>query len=153
MTVSSPIRPTRSDTERLLSGIWSLSRMIGQDIDPLLQEQHGIDMRAYGLLKMIQGSAYPKDLAQKLKLPGSLVSRHLDQLQTLGLIERHIDEKDSRRIRLALTARGQEVTHAASEGLHHSVSARLAHLSPEARAQFLDTLEGLTRQTPAEATP
>lgn len=144
-TTVPPAAPVREDTERLLRGIWTLSRIIGQDIDPLLQADYGIDLRGYGLLRMIADSAYPKDLSQKLKLPSSLVSRHLDQLSGLGLIERHLDAHDSRRIRLELTGQGRTLIEAVAGRLHEALSARLEHLSPQALAQFLDTLESLTR--------
>lgn len=156
MSVLPPDNPaltphSRADTERLMRGIWTLSRMIGSDIDPLLQAAHGIDLRNYGLLHMIAASAYPKDLSQKLKLPSSLVSRHLDQLSGLGLIERHLDAQDSRRIRLELTEEGRHTIEAVESRLHEALSARLAHLSPQDLALFLDTLENLTRQPEATA--
>ena len=143
--------PTRDETARLLAGLWRLNRLLGQDIDPQLEASHGIDMRSYGFLKMIQHGTYPKKIAEQLKLPGSLVSHKLDQLQTLGLIERLLDREDSRRIRLELTEAGRQLTADAEEALHTAVSARLAQLPPGALHTFLDALDRLTQ--PTEATP
>lgn len=104
-----PQHPTEDDISRLLAGIWRLSHALKQDVNPVLEQELGVDLRQTMILRAIrQGCHYPKLLSEHLAVPPALISRQLDPLLKLGLIERQIDEQDSRRTRLTLTPRGDE---------------------------------------------
>lgn len=143
-TASAPTE-LRQEVDRFLRGMWRFNRMLGQQLPPLLEERHGINPRMYYILRAIQGGDhYPKVLADHLKIPTTLMSRHLDGLGKAGLIERQIDEQDSRRTRLSLTGKGEQVVREADETVHELVSARLAGLDPQVLQGLLTALDALT---------
>lgn len=132
------------EVTRFLRGMWRFNRALGQQLEPLLHEKHGIEPRTYFLLKSIQGgNLYPKTLAEHLKIPASLISRYLDLLVRKGLVERHLDEQDSRRIRLSLTDEGQRIARESEQTVYDLASARLSKLEPGALRTLLGALETL----------
>ncbi|WP_040382810.1 MarR family winged helix-turn-helix transcriptional regulator [Deinococcus apachensis] len=146
MTQTVPPPPElRQEVDRFLRGMWRFNRMLGQQLAPLLEERHGINPRMYHVLRSIQkGDHYPKVLADHLKIPTTLISRYLDGLSKAGLIERQIDEQDSRRTRLSLTGRGEQVVRETDETLHELVSGQLARLDPQVLQGLLTALDALT---------
>lgn len=143
---TSPPQPV-ADVSRFLRGMWRLNRALAQQLEPLLEEKHGLDARTFFILKTIHGgAAYPKALAATLKIPSTLLSRYLDALNKKGYLERHIDEHDSRRTRLTLTPEGERVMRETDETLHEVVSAKLATLDPATLSALLDALDLLTAE-------
>lgn len=135
---------------RFLTSMWSFQRRLKQELDPLLAAQHGLDLRKFFILRSIQaGHDYPKPLAEKLQMPAALLSRYLDQLVKQGLIERHIDEQDSRRTRLSLTAAGEHVADDTLDTIQSLTGARLARLDPHLLPRLLDALELITQENAA----
>ncbi|WP_027481145.1 MarR family winged helix-turn-helix transcriptional regulator [Deinococcus pimensis] len=146
MTAPVPL-PTHAyeDVAKFLRALWRFNRAIGQEFEPLLHERHGTDPRSFFILKSIQGGVqYPKELAGHLKIPATLLSRYLDDLRRRGLIERHIDEQDSRRTRLSLTDAGTALVEATQHTVHEAVGARLARLRPEQLDALVSALLALT---------
>lgn len=155
--LSTPLVPEQLTDElilRFLGGIWRLNRRMKQDVGPLLAERHGIDLRRYFVLQAIHhGHAYPKQLAEALDMPPSLLSRYLEQLVKAGLLERQIDREDSRRIHLTLTDAGQAMLDNISRAIKDSTGQRLGHLEFERLLMLLDTIEALADiGLPASAT-
>ncbi|WP_345462787.1 MarR family winged helix-turn-helix transcriptional regulator [Deinococcus carri] len=141
---------TREQAGRFLASMWRFQRRLKQELDPLLAARHGLDSRKFFILRGIQGGdQYPKVLAEQLQMPATLLSRYLDQLVKQGLIERHIDEQDSRRTRLTLTAAGEHAVADTLDTVHALAGARLARLDPGALPALLDALELLTQEEPA----
>jgi len=84
----------------------SLQRALALRLSPLLEQEHGLDLRLFVLLKRIHGGcAHPSALASFSMESPSQITRQLDKLEKLGFIERSLDREDSRRIRLSLTKR------------------------------------------------
>jgi DNA-binding MarR family transcriptional regulator len=75
-----------------------------------------------------------------MKLPNSLVTKHLDQLADRELLERSIDSQDSRRIRISLTKKGKAMMDSSDDILSEMVGIRLARIPDDRRAGFLATL-------------
>ncbi|RJF70154.1 MarR family transcriptional regulator [Deinococcus cavernae] len=95
-------------------GLWKLNRRIKQSVQPLIAEQYGLDIRKYFILQNIRhGRVYPKQIAENLDMPSTLLSRYLDGLHTQGLIERQIDPHDSRRTLLSSRRRDRPPWRAA----------------------------------------
>ena len=133
-----------SDDEisRFLRGIWRFNQALGQLLKPKLEQQYGIDPKEYYLLHSIsRGAVYPKVLADTLHLPFSLVSRHLDALSKAGLLLRQLDPEDSRRVRLTLTPRGEEVLLAVRGVVHRSASERLKGLDSASLAALMHAVD------------
>lgn len=137
------------EVSRFLGSLWRFNRALGQQIEPLLETRHGLETRSFFLLKRIgSGDLYPKALAEHLRIPPTLISRYLDGLVKQGLIERHIDEQDSRRTRLSLTGNGQRQMEAAQATIYELAAARLGRLSPETLRTVTDALETLSGEGP-----
>ena len=103
--------------------------MIGAPL-PFNGAHHAID----------SGAVHPGAIAQEMKLPNSLVTKHLDQLAQKSFLERSIDPQDSRRIRISLTERGRTVMKCADSVLSQMVGRRLAAIPDDRRAGFIATL-------------
>ena len=147
--MSAPIQTTgrqelAAEVSTFLRHLHGLNMSIVQQLSPILEERQGIDLRLYYILHNIDnGSVHPGAIAQVMKLPNSLITKHLDQLAAKELLERSIDAHDSRRILIKLTKKGAELMHAADAILAELVGRRLARIADEQRASFLTTLVAL----------
>ena len=65
----------------------------------------------YGVLRYLwqDGPCTPKEIAQTLRLENSTISGVLDRMEKKGLIERIIDKKDRRSIRVVATEQGMSM--------------------------------------------
>jgi len=121
---------------------------IVQQLSPVLEEKQGIDLRLYYILHAIDnGAVHPGAIAQVMKLPNSLVTKHLDQLAQKALLERSIDSEDSRRIRISLTKKGVDLMNGSDNILTAMVERRLARIPDDRRAIFIDTMIALAGDT------
>jgi MarR family transcriptional regulator, organic hydroperoxide resistance regulator len=128
-----PATPLPEDAvPRFLGGLWQLNRRLKQIVGPVLAAHTDLDLPRYVILQTIlHGADYPKQLSAQLGIIPTQLSRSLDQLQTLGLIERHLDAHDSRRTRLTLTPAGQALTQQASQAIHQTLARRLQALDAD----------------------
>jgi len=121
-----------------------LNMSIVQQLSPVLEDRLGIDLRLYYILHAIDnGAVHPGAIAQAMKLPNSLVTKHLDQLAQKSLLERSIDSEDSRRIRISLTRKGLDLMNAADVILAEMVERRLTRIPDDQRKVFLTILVAL----------
>jgi DNA-binding MarR family transcriptional regulator len=121
-----------------------LNMSIVQQLSPVLEGRLGIDLRLYYIVHAIDnGAVHPGAIAQAMKLPNSLVTKHLDQLAQKSLLERSIDSEDSRRIRISLTRKGLELMNAADVILAEMVERRLTRIPDDQRKVFLTILVAL----------
>ena len=118
-----------------------LAQGFTRSVEPVLLEQHGIDVRLYIIIREIDaGSVHPGAISKLTRLPNSVITRHLDQIVAKGLLERSLDPDDSRKIKLTLTKEGQRVAREAHRTICNIVGARLERLTPVKREAFLSTL-------------
>ncbi len=142
---SSTDRPDpNSEVSTFLRHLHGLNMSIVQQLSPILEDRQGIDLRLYYILHAIDnGAVHPGAIAQVMKLPNSLVTKHLDQLAQKSLLERSIDSEDSRRIRISLTKKGIDLMNGSDDILAGLVGRRLARIADDQRANFLTTLMAL----------
>ena len=145
MSPSPTDRPDpNSEVSTFLRNLHWLNMSIVQQLSPVLEEKQGIDLRLYYILHAIDnGAVHPGAIAQVMKLPNSLVTKHLDQLAQKLLLERSIDAEDSRRIRISLTKKGVELMNSSDNILAGMVGQRLARIPNDRRAIFIETLVAL----------
>jgi DNA-binding MarR family transcriptional regulator len=137
-----------SEVSSFLRGLHALNMSIVQQLSPVLEEKQGIDLRLYYILHAIDnGAVHPGAIAQVMKLPNSLVTKHLDQLAQKSLLERSIDSEDSRRIRISLTKKGIDLMNGSDNILAVMVSQRLARVADDQRRNFIATLGVLAGDT------
>ncbi|WP_171113946.1 MULTISPECIES: bifunctional helix-turn-helix transcriptional regulator/GNAT family N-acetyltransferase [Streptomyces] len=80
------------------------------------------------------------DLRTELHLDAGYLSRILNKFEQDGLIERAPSERDPRRRRITLTARGREAADLLDERARETVGALLAHVPPEERGRLAEAL-------------
>ena len=141
---TAPTLLTDEETLRFLGGIWKLNRRIKQGVQPLIAEKYGLDIRKYFILQNIRhGKVYPKQIAENLDIPSTLLSRYLDGLHTQGFIERRIDPQDSRRTLLSVTDAGTAAAKGCTQLISEISRERLQHLPPQKLAALLDAMQTL----------
>ena len=138
--------------QRIRARLVLLGAMIARD-NHLVAQTHGINGSEMRILYALRRSGppfqlRPTDLQNALLVPSPTVTRQLDRLEQLGLVERKPDARDRRVYGVALTEPGFEIADAAlSEGVNAStLSGALRRLSDEDRNALDQLLESLLRQ-------
>ncbi len=127
------------------------ARLVG-DLDAELERDHGLPLSSYEVLMYLgdadNGRLRMSELADRLLLSRSGISRLVDRLQRQGLVERHRCPDDGRGFEAALTTSGRAKLGAARPD--HLAGVRrhfLARLEPAE----LDSLAGLWRRLLGQA--
>ena len=129
-----------------LADMHRINRGIAHLINPALEREFDIDGRLYFMLMRIDaGDIHPGALAETMRLPKSLISRHIDQLTKKGLVVRQLEAGDSRRIRLVLTKSGRQVLTAAKALATSLVGGHLRRIPAREREIVLEALSNLAR--------
>ncbi|NMP23299.1 MarR family winged helix-turn-helix transcriptional regulator [Sulfobacillus harzensis] len=84
------------------------------------------------------------DLAKKLSMSSTSLTRILERLETRGLVERTVDTHDRRRIWVRLTETGQARVSSMTSWYNTPLFAAIRHLSDEERTRFVEVLEHYT---------
>ncbi len=95
-------------------------------------------------LRQLDGRARPQDVATRMRIPASSLSRRLDRLEEEGWIARHrrVDPDDHRAVDIELTPRGRTLWREMSVTYRRSVQARFAgRLDDEQIAAICDVTE------------
>jgi DNA-binding MarR family transcriptional regulator len=133
-------RPLVDENDSFLHNIGQLNKAMARRLSPRLAA-HGLDFATFMLLKKIdQGMVHPSALAGAFQMPPSLISRHVDRLVELGLVERRLDPVDLRRIRLALRPPAAALLADAGRTVRDLIAPLLGQLPVPQREQFLETL-------------
>ena len=83
------------------------------------------------------------DLRQRLLAPKQSLARHLNDLETSGLLERQIDGEDRRRRIVSLTENGRALTERATERRRKALREAFLDAGPEAVAGARRVLQDL----------
>ncbi|MFL6028305.1 MAG: MarR family winged helix-turn-helix transcriptional regulator [Friedmanniella sp.] len=96
------------DTSQLLDALSHLIRT-ARAASHREPAEYGLSGTPLGILKTLaSGDARPGDLAARLQIAPSVVSRAVVPLERAGLVERRTDPVDGRAARLGLTAAGRQ---------------------------------------------
>lgn len=132
------------DQELVLAVAASWERLLTQ-LENGLSHTSGITFAEYRLLRAIalspQQRASRVELAERVRLSPSGVTRALRPLEKLGYVETQRDERDARLALAVLTTQGETLVHNAS-GVVDDVAAAIVAQAPEASASRA-TLVGL----------
>jgi len=132
------------ETTTFLRDMHHFNKGIARRLSPILEREHGIDLRLYFIIKYIEnGIIHPSAISQASHLPNSVITRHIDQLVERKYLTRSLDPEDSRRIRLILTDEGARIAHAADASLTRIAGSPLERISEERREVFLSVLSEL----------
>lgn len=89
---------------------------------------------------LLEGPATPSQLADRLALARSTVSRLLERLDTEGWIRRRPDPADGRSTQVVLTARGHRTADRVLAARHARLSGLMAKIDEPDRADIVRAL-------------
>lgn len=84
------------------------------------------------------------DLAKKLSMSSTSLTRILERLETRGLVERTVDVHDRRRIWVQLTETGRHRVSSMTSWYTTPLFAAIQRMTPAERARFVDVMERYT---------
>ncbi|TXS43925.1 MarR family winged helix-turn-helix transcriptional regulator [Streptomyces sp. t39] len=140
--------------------VWRLSMKWRVAVDRALAPL-GLTHAQYSVVATLRGLGRSgirpsqRELADHTGLEALYVSKLARSLESAGMVERTRDAVDSRAVRLALTARGDEVTARAVGIVHELIDSRLAPLGGmegERTAAFVRDLTALLAASPDDPT-
>lgn len=140
MTAPTPITP--EDCIEFVRAMNGVQRSLRTRLSPLLEREHGIDLRLFVVLRQIAGGiAHPGELALGAMESPSQITRQLDKLERLGLIERALDRADSRRIRVVLTPAAEDLFRSVETAFAEELGPALAQMEPARRKALVAGLK------------
>lgn len=116
-----------------------LDHQLGEVLKP-----YGITSAQYNALRILRGAGRKglcgREIAERLisKVPD--VSRLLDRMEDIGLIQRHRDPSDRRHVTARISGKGQEVLRRATPQLEAIERARFGQLDAEQLGLLIDAL-------------
>ncbi|MCA9839321.1 MAG: winged helix-turn-helix transcriptional regulator [Trueperaceae bacterium] len=126
---------------------WKASRTLYGHLNPVLEERFGLELRDYLVLGSIfRGLHYPSEVADVLGMPRDMVSRILNKLLSKSLLERSIDEQDSRKTLLLITSEGIETRHKIRACIQDMIEPALEQLGQDGSEALIHSLEAFTQQ-------
>ncbi len=118
---------------------------VAKALDSGLGSHHGIGASDYALLTTLAaaplGRSKPADLARRLALTPSGVTRALLPLEKIGIVERLPDERDARISYAALTSAGRRIVEEARVTAELTATALFSRLSVGQTRQLQRLLE------------
>ncbi|PVE13723.1 MarR family transcriptional regulator [Streptomyces scopuliridis RB72] len=153
------------EIERALSRVAYLSSRVRQHDRLMAQAGVSLDRAAVALLRQIADTEplRPSELANRLAVEASHVTRQVQQLEKSGYVTRVPDPEDGRAQRIQLTPVGREVVDRIRETSRRGMQAALADWSPQDLQQlaalfhrmvddflgYADTDAGINTERPA----
>lgn len=133
--------PSMASTDAALHAFVRLVTL-GESISFELWKTHGLTLGQVRLLKKIRDNPMVAgDLAKELGVLATSLTRMMERLQSNGLIERHLDRTDRRRIMVELTPLGKETLGNVNVFRKGPITAALESMSEDDRQQFSTALE------------
>lgn len=80
------------------------------------------------------------ELSKRLNIASPSATQQINSLEEKNLVERNMDKKDRRAVRINLTEKGEEVLKKASQELHESIRGLVEYLGEEKSNQLADLL-------------
>ncbi len=124
-----------------MSGFWQIRQNLAKQLNPKLKEKYNISLAEHFLLEHIATSNIkPSELAKTLQIPAHSISKKLESLESLKLIERTLDPNDARKRVLTITTKGKKILKETTGLIRKEVGDILAKLE-ERLEPFLIALE------------
>ena len=117
-----------------------LLQAVGRELKP-----HRLTPAQYNALRILRGAAPAAltcgEIGERLVSPGPDVTRLLDRLEALGLVERLRDAADRRLVRARITARGRELLGRLDAPVAAGLRRLLGPLGPRRLRALIELLE------------
>jgi DNA-binding MarR family transcriptional regulator len=132
-------------TKRFMYGFWNLRHKLIKEVGLKIQTAYDIDMAEMFLLQHVsEHDLSPSELAEILLIPAHGISRKLENLQNLGLLERKLHPQDARKRVLTVTVKGKEILEGSLALMDEELQTVLAELDKESLEGFIRNLEKLS---------
>jgi DNA-binding MarR family transcriptional regulator len=127
-------------------GFWNLRNRLAREVGGKLQDAHNIDLADFYLLQhVLEHDLSPSELAEKLQIPAHGISRKLENLESLGMLERKLHPKDARKRVLTVTKKGQKTLQASQAMMHTELETFLSVLDEHELEVFVKQLAKLAK--------
>ena len=150
----------QSSGEQLLSAWWNFGQVLKRHVAPMLEREHNVDFKDFVALSAIEaGANYPSLMCERMAMTPSGVSRILEDLTRRQLVVRTLDPHDSRRVRLQITPKGEDVLRAARSTMLGLLNEGLTQLPSTQVQLFVETITQLNdlmaraTETPGNTAP
>lgn len=131
-------------TKRFMFGFWNLRHKLIKEVGLKIQTRYHIDMAEMFLLQhVLEHDVSPSELSEILLIPAHGISRKLENLQNLGLLERTLNPKDARKRVLSLTLQGKDVLQGSLALMEQELQTVLSSLDEKSLEGFVRNLEKL----------
>lgn len=138
------------DEMRAWQGLLHAREQVVRTLDAELRERHGISFGAYDVLlrlaRVADGTLRMSELADRVMVPPSSLTRKVDRLVADGLVERNRSDRDSRLMLVRLTASGRGLVRRAAathlRGIREHFTGRLSQHQLRALADALEAITG-----------
>lgn len=133
-------------TKRFMHGFWNLRHKLIKEVGGKLHDSYGIDMAEIFLLQhVLEHDLSPTELSDMLQIPAHGISRKLENLQGLGLLERTLHPQDARRRVLTVTGKGKKALQASLTLMDTELQTMLSVLDKASLEEFINNLEKLAK--------
>lgn len=136
-----------TDNAALALGIWRADALIRKRLEGPLGGGHGIGYTDFVILSelasVVGGRLRPVDLANRLQLTPSGVTRAILPLAKIGLVRRDLHERDARASYVTLTPAGKGRVEEAMPTVERVIGETLASLTRNDRLTLLGLFERL----------
>lgn len=106
---------------------------------------YGVTVQQCYLLETLEaGPLYMREVAERLSVAGSTITRSTDRLVEKGLIDRQHGGRDRRSVRVSLTEKGRALLASIQNEIIADNQTILEDLPEEVRDQVIDTIERLS---------
>lgn len=139
-------RPPLGAVLETLQRIWALNHEI-ERLSARMRRTIGITAQQRMVLRIVGRfpGITPGRLSTLLCLDAATLSTTLARLERRGLVRRRRDERDGRRVSVALTARGRELDVPTDETVEAAVETALSRCEPSDVASSYRVLDALTQ--------
>lgn len=116
-----------------------------------LEQEHNLQLKDLMITREIhQGTRYPSEIAEKLRIPRDMVSRSIERLLQANLLMRSIDPQDSRRTLLSINPEGETLRRQVQATIAESVGPSLSNISETELQTLIALMQKLLTPSPAK---
>ena len=137
---------TTPSPARLIAELTELQTRLTKGLDTTLSV-HGINYTEYNVLRFLNDSPNRQlrrvDLAERLGITASGVTRLLNPMEKTGLVKKLASERDARVSLVALTKGGERIYSETEVTVHHFAERFLRNLKADQRRLLVDLLDQL----------
>jgi DNA-binding MarR family transcriptional regulator len=125
---------------------WALRNRLLKDIGSKIRSAYDLDLADMFLLQhVLDHDASPSELSELMQIPAHGISRKLENLQSLGLLERTLHPKDARKRVLTVTDKGKKALEGSYKMMDKELDIFLSVLGKKDLTAFISYLETLAK--------